>query len=129
MSTIGQNFLVVGELHSDEDIVIAGRVNGAIVCERASVVVTNTANVEGDIIARDIRVHGRVSGRLIATDFVDLTPEAVVAGPAMSPRFILALGAQFTGRVEPQHVEAAISVARFEQKKRDAVAPAGTAHA
>ena len=127
MSTIGQNLVVVGELHSDEDVVIAGRLEGSIVCEKASVVVTDTAEVRGDIIGRDITVHGRVAGRLVATEFVDLTPNAVVTSQVMSPRFILALGAQFTGRVDPQHVDAAIRVARFEQKKREGVdAPAET---
>ena len=127
MSTIGQNLVVVGELHSDEDIVIAGRLEGSIVCEKASVVVTDTADVRGDIIGRDITVHGRVAGRLIATEFVDLPSGAVVTGPVMSPRFILAFGAEYTGRVEPQHVDAAIRVARFEQKKREGVdAPAAT---
>ncbi len=121
MITIGPNLVVVGELHSDEDIVIAGRLEGSIVCEPASVVISETADVRGDVIGRDITVHGRISGRLIATEFVELTAKAVVTSQVMSPRFILALGAQFTGRVDPQHVDAAIRVARFEQKKRETV--------
>ena len=127
MSTFGASVHVVGELLADEDIVIAGRVDGDIVCERSSVVVLGSAEVAGDVIGRDITVHGRVSGRLIATEFVDLASEATVVGPVMARRFILAEGARFTGRVEPQHVDAAIRVARFERQKRHGTVSA-TAH-
>jgi cytoskeletal protein CcmA (bactofilin family) len=125
MTTVGISVRVVGELFADEDVVIAGRIDGDIVCERSSVVVLQSAEVVGDVIGRDITVHGRVSGRLIATEFVDLAAEAIVAGPVMAPRFILAEGARFTGRVEPQHVDAAIRVARFERQKRNGTATAG----
>jgi cytoskeletal protein CcmA (bactofilin family) len=122
MSTIGASLRIIGELQADEDIVIAGRIEGEVVCEGSSVVVQRAAEVAGDIIGRDITVHGRVSGRLIATEFVDLASEAVVSGPVMAARFILADGAQFKGRVEPQHADAARRVARFERDKRQAAA-------
>jgi len=121
MSTIGTSLRVVGELSADEDIVIAGRVEGEVVCEGNSVVVQQAAEVAGDIIGRDITVHGTVSGRLIATEFVDLSASAVVSGPVMAAKFILSDGAQFKGRVEPQHADAARRVARFEREKRHAV--------
>jgi cytoskeletal protein CcmA (bactofilin family) len=127
MSTIGASLQVVGELHAGEDIVIAGRIEGEVVCEGSSVVVQSAAEVAGDIIGRDITVHGRVSGRLIATEFVDLAAGAVVSGPVIAGRFILADGARFKGRVEPQHVEAALRVARFEREKRHAAAAPGQA--
>jgi hypothetical protein len=37
----------------------------------------------------------------------------------VSARFLLNPDAQFVGRVEPQHLEAAVRVAKYEQKKRD----------
>jgi cytoskeletal protein CcmA (bactofilin family) len=124
MSTIGPHLLIVGEVLADEDIVIAGRVEGPVVCERASVVLLDSAEVVGDIIGRDITVHGRVTGRLMATEFVDLVPTAVVTGAIMTPRFVLADGASFHGRVEPQHLEAALRVFKFEREKRAAPASA-----
>ncbi len=120
MTTVGINVRVVGEINADEDILIAGRSEGCVDCERASVVVQASAEITGEVIGRDITVHGRVAGRLIATDFVDLTPSAVVTGPVMAARFTLADGAYFKGRVEPQHVEAALRVSRFERQKRNA---------
>jgi hypothetical protein len=37
----------------------------------------------------------------------------------MSKQFILHDGAHFTGRVEPQHLDAALRVAKFNQQKRE----------
>jgi cytoskeletal protein CcmA (bactofilin family) len=130
MNTVGPAIRVVGELFSGEDVVIAGHVEGPVICERASVVVQATAEVEGDVIARDVTVHGRVSGRLLAGEFVDIAAGAQVTAAVMTPRFILADGAQFNGRVEPQHLEAALKVFWFERQKRgDASQPAGAAGA
>ena len=42
-------------------------------------------------------------------------PEARVTGRVVAPRFMLAEGAAFNGRVEPQHLDAALSVARHRR--------------
>jgi cytoskeletal protein CcmA (bactofilin family) len=78
-----------------------------------------TSNVIGDTLARDITVHGRVSGQLVATDVVDVRADANVAAQVISRRFLLEAGSRFDGRVEPQHLEAALRVAKFQQQKRD----------
>ncbi|MEO8482380.1 MAG: polymer-forming cytoskeletal protein [Acidobacteriota bacterium] len=121
MTTIGKNTAVTGEVRSTEDLTIEGRIDGPVLCESSAVVVTASAHVTGDIIARDITVFGRTTGQLVATDTVDLRSDAVVRGTVVSARFILNPEARFDGRVEPQHLEAALRVARYEQKKRDAV--------
>lgn len=123
-TTVGQTIQIRGEIRSGEDLTIEGRVDGPIFCERSVVVVGNSARITGDIIADDITVHGSVAGQLVATDIVDVRPGATVHGQVMSKRFILDPDAAFTGRVEPQHLQAALSVARFNQKKRDAAASA-----
>ena len=53
-------------------------------------------------------VFGRIAGRLIATDVVDVRPDATVSGQVLSRRFILDPGASFEGRVEPQDLTATI---------------------
>jgi cytoskeletal protein CcmA (bactofilin family) len=121
MTTLGRNTSVKGEVRSTEDLTIEGRIEGPVLCERSAVVIAATAHVTGDIIARDITVFGRTAGQLVATDTVDLRSDSVVKGTVVSGRFILNPEARFDGRVEPQHLEAALRVARYEQKKRDAV--------
>ena len=115
MSTIGKGILVKGEVRAGEDITVEGRVEGPVICEGFAVTVAATADVTGDVRARDITVFGRSTGRLIATDVVDLRAESTVAGQVISKRFILHDGACFHGRAEPQHLEAALRVAKFNE--------------
>lgn len=122
MSTLGRTITLKGELRASEDITIEGRVEGPMLCEDGAVVLTSSAEVTGDIVARDITVFGRIRGQLVATEVVDVRPEATVTGQVVAKRFILDPAAHFEGRVEPQHLEAALRVARYEQRKRDGVA-------
>jgi cytoskeletal protein CcmA (bactofilin family) len=74
--------------------------------------------VAGDIVARDLTIFGRVDGQMVATDVVDVRPGAVVTGHVVAKSFILNDGADFVGRVEPQHLEAALRVAKYQQAKK-----------
>jgi cytoskeletal protein CcmA (bactofilin family) len=122
MTTIGKTISIKGEMRAAEDITVDGRIDGHLHCEGFAVVLKATAEFTGDIIARDITVFGHTSGQLVATDVVDIRPDAVVKSQVISAQFILNEGAQFQGRVEPQHLEAALRVAKFNRQKRDAAA-------
>ena len=119
MTTLGKLTSLKGELRASEDLTVEGRIEGPVFCENCSVTLAPSANVTGDIIARDITVFGRITGQLIATDVVDVRSEATVNGQVISKRFILDDAARFHGRVEPQHLEAALKVAKYNQRKRD----------
>lgn len=120
-TTFGPTIAVRGEIRATEDLIIQGRIDGPIFLERAVLVVAESAAVTGDVIAEDITVFGRVTGQLVATEIVDIRAGARVQGRVLAARLVLHPDARFSGRVEPQHVHAAISVARFNQKKRDAL--------
>jgi cytoskeletal protein CcmA (bactofilin family) len=119
MTTIGKTMSLTGELRASEDVTIEGRVDGVIHCEQAAVLLTATAHLSGDVIARDITVSGRATGRLVATEVVDIRAQADVSGEAVSARFILSGDATFNGHVAPQMLDAAMRVARFQQRKRE----------
>jgi cytoskeletal protein CcmA (bactofilin family) len=117
VNTLGKTISVKGELRALEDITIEGRVEGPVLCENWAVVIAPSADVTGNIIARDITVFGRMAGQLVATEVVDIRAEATVTGQVVSERFILNAGARFDGRVEPQLLEAALRVFRFQQRQ------------
>lgn len=120
MATLGGSLSIKGSLRAQEDLTLECRVAGPIRCEDGAVVIGASGDVSGDILARDITIHGRFSGQLIATEVVDIRAEASVTGQIVSRRLILAEGAFFKGRVEPQHLEAALRIAEFEQRKQTA---------
>ncbi len=126
MSRLGKTIVLKGELRSSEDLTLEGRFDGPITCENAAVVLTATAIVTGSIIARDITVFGRIAGKLVATERVTIRREAEVTGQVVSKRFVLDDDALFNGRVKPQHLDAVLGIARYEQRKRDAAAATST---
>ena len=122
MSLLGKSIRVTGEVHASGEFTVDGHVTGPITCDGGTVTIAASAVIEGDVIGRDITVFGKAAGQLIATEVVDVRPEAVVAGAVIAPKFILHEGATFNGRVDPKRLEAALSVTRFQQKQRDASA-------
>ncbi len=123
MSCIGKTIAIKGELRAAEDLLVEGRMDGPISCENGAVVVASSAQVAGNIIARDITVFGHIAGQLIATEVVDVRPEATVTGQVIAKRFILDADALFNGRAAPQQLEAALRVAKYQQRQRDSDAP------
>ena len=115
---LGGQIIVTGEISSTEDLVLQCRVHGGpIWSDDGAITVAAAASVTGDIIARDITVHGSVNGTLLATEVVDIRSTATVTGRVVARRLIIDEGAQFNGSVEPQHLEAALSVARHRRVK------------
>jgi cytoskeletal protein CcmA (bactofilin family) len=116
MGVFGKSIRITGEVHAESDLTIEGHVEGPILCEGFALQVSPAASVEGEVIARDITVFGEASGQLIATDTVDVRSSARVHGKVIAKRLILHEGGVLQGRVEPQHVDAAISVSKFKRK-------------
>jgi len=114
----GKTLSVKGDVRTSEDLTIEGRIEGSIHCDSGAIVVAPSASVTGDILAGDITVFGHTNGQLTATEVVDVRAGATVKGRVVSRRFILDSEASFNGRVEPQHLEAALRVARFQERKR-----------
>lgn len=116
MTTIGPTVSVRGEVTATDDISIEGRVEGPMWCEGHAVTIAQDAVVQGDIVGRDITIEGRVRGTLLATEVVDLRTTADVDGRIVSTRLILHDGSTFHGQVEPNQVDAALTVARHRRK-------------
>ncbi len=123
MTILGKSIAIKGELRAFEDLTLEGRIEGPIWCD-GSIVVAASADVHGDVIARDVTVFGRMVGQLVATEVVDIRAAAEVSGRVITARLILDGDARFNGRSEPQHLEAALRVAKFNQERRDSGAPA-----
>ena len=115
MSLNGRTLSIRGNVESVEDLLIEGRVEGHIWNEDHAVTIGADAVVTGDIVARQITVRGAVEGMLLATARVDIMDEGSVVGRVLSQKFMLADGGTFNGKAEPQHLDAALKVARHRR--------------
>jgi cytoskeletal protein CcmA (bactofilin family) len=115
MSLQGRTIAIRGNVDCVEDLVIEGRIDGHIWNENHVVTIGADATVTGDIVARQITVRGAVEGTLLATGRVDIMDEGRVIGRVLSQKLTLAEGGLFQGKAEPQHLDAALKVARHRR--------------
>jgi len=115
MSLQGRTIAIRGNVESVEDLLIEGRIDGHIWNENHVVTIGADATVTGDIVARQITVRGAVEGTLLATGRVDIMDEGRVIGRVLSQKLTLADGGLFQGKAEPQHLDAALKVARHRR--------------
>ena len=116
MTRIGPTVVVRGEVTSTDDMEVEGRIEGPVWCEGHALTIAASAVVAGDIVGRDITVAGRVTGTVLATEVVEITASGDVEGRIVSTRLILQDGGTFHGEVQPQQVDAALTVARHRRK-------------
>jgi len=124
MSLHGRTLAIRGSVDCVEDVLIEGRIDGHIWNENHAVTIGLDAVVKGDIVARIITVCGQVEGTMMATGRVDIMSEARVTGRVVAQRFMLADGGLFSGRVEPQNLDTAMTVARRRRAEKTDAATA-----
>jgi cytoskeletal protein CcmA (bactofilin family) len=95
-SHLSKAISVKGELESDGEVVIHGNVTGQVCADR--LVVGAGGYMEGDIIARDVRIEGRLSGRIFALN-VTLEAAAEVTGRIFHNTITVAKGARIDARM------------------------------
>jgi cytoskeletal protein CcmA (bactofilin family) len=96
---LGKTLVFRGELSADEDLVLQGRVEGAI-HHTQSLTVGVDGVVIGDIHAATITVEGTVEGNLYGSTSVLIGATAKVQGNVAAPRVGIREGAQFNGAVD-----------------------------
>ena len=96
---IGQGLSIEGELTSDEEVVVAGKLRGKLAVE-AAVSIEPGAVVEADVGAASISVGGSITGNVTASDRVDLLAGGRLVGDVKASRLTIADGASFKGNVD-----------------------------
>jgi cytoskeletal protein CcmA (bactofilin family) len=114
MTSIGATIVINGEVSSDEDVSVDGRIDGQLVVRDAALTIGERAQVLADIRAARIVVRGLVSGAISASERIELTPTATVNGSLSANRVVVAEGAQFNGRIDMDQRTIAARVAQYK---------------
>lgn len=99
-AVIGKGLFLKGDLSGTQDVTIHGRLEGGLSLSGHSVKVGRAGRVQGDIVARVIRIEGRVKGNLQGEDLVLLGPSGVVHGDLTAVRVSMEKGCEFKGHVQ-----------------------------
>jgi len=97
-SYFGAESEVKGEFVAKGILRVDGRVTGKI--EADQVILSKTAFMRGDILAKCIIVDGKIEGNLRAKDLLEIKAEGKVKGEIFTQKLLVEDGAEFNGRIE-----------------------------
>ncbi len=105
-TVLGPTLEIVGEMTSDEDVIIEGRFSGKLSCT-SRITIGRTGVVEADLDADTIQISGKVKGNLSARHKIEIIASGFLEGNIRTPKVIVAEGAVFKGSVDMSPIAAA----------------------
>jgi cytoskeletal protein CcmA (bactofilin family) len=95
LSTIGEDLTVTGDVTSNGEIHVDGHVHGDIHC--GSLVLSESSEIEGSVIAENVVIRGRLIGSVRAL-WVTLQSTSHVEGDLLHKSLAVEQGAYFEGK-------------------------------
>jgi cytoskeletal protein CcmA (bactofilin family) len=107
-SRLGPGVGIQGVLEIDGELVISGLVKGRIAASK--LVIAPGGYVEGDIVAREAVIGGRVHGSITGGERVELQTSAIVHGDIVTRRLLIQEGGSVNGsmKMEGELVQSAL---------------------
>ena len=115
MTTIGASLAINGEITSDEDLTIAGRIRGPVLIRNGSLTVTERAVLDSNVRAPRVVVGGAVTGAISASERIELKATAVVSGSLSANQVVIADTATFNGQIDMDKRTIAARLAKYKE--------------
>ncbi|MCB1190899.1 MAG: polymer-forming cytoskeletal protein [Leptospiraceae bacterium] len=93
---IGDDIVFKGSLRFSHSLQIKGQFKGTIE-SNGKLMVSETGNVEADIIVGNLSVDGSIKGNIEAQEKVQMGKAAIVTGDVKTPLLEIQIGAKFSG--------------------------------
>ncbi|NOR86437.1 MAG: polymer-forming cytoskeletal protein [Bacteroidales bacterium] len=97
INTIGAGTTVKGDIISDGDFRIVGKLIGTIQ-SKGKVVIGKTGSVEGEITCKNADVSGLVKGGMKVDELLSLTASSRIEGEVTTGKIAIEAGAIFSGQ-------------------------------
>jgi cytoskeletal protein CcmA (bactofilin family) len=96
---LAQGIEITGSVRFSNDMIIDGKINGQILSDKGRVTIGENAFVKGDITAGEVKVFGKVEGK-ITSERCELKAKSRLDGDIKAKMFAMEEGAQLAGRTE-----------------------------
>jgi cytoskeletal protein CcmA (bactofilin family) len=113
MGIIGPSLIVTGEVASDEDLLVEGRVRGRITVRGGALTIGEDARVDAQVRGVRVLIKGRVQGGIFASERIELHASAIVEGNLSANQVVVHDGARFRGGIDMAKRTIAARIARF----------------
>lgn len=97
MNQFGTGTIITGDVSTEGDVRIDGKVTGSVV-SKSKVVIGATGIIEGSILCQNGYIDGRVSGNIEVSELLILSKTAYVAGDIKIKKLVVEEGAKFNGK-------------------------------
>jgi cytoskeletal protein CcmA (bactofilin family) len=78
---------------------IGGKIEGEVISE-GMLIIEEGAVIDADVKAEEVILHGRFSGKLVASLKVECSERSVFDGELQTPSLLIMEGAQFNGQIK-----------------------------
>jgi len=99
INTIGAGTTITGDIVSDGDFRIVGKLIGTI-HSKGKVVIGKNGLVEGEIICKNADISGKVKGNIKVEELLSLSATSTIEGEITTSRLGIEAGAIFTGQCQ-----------------------------
>lgn len=96
VNLLGVGTVIEGEISSEGDIRIDGKIIGTVT-SRAKVVVGSTGAVDGDVFCKNADVSGKITGKMDVKELLFLKESAIIDGNISTNKLVVEAGAKFNG--------------------------------
>ncbi|TAE74560.1 MAG: polymer-forming cytoskeletal protein [Verrucomicrobia bacterium] len=90
---------ITGSIRFSNDMIIDGKIEGEILSDKGRVTIGENAVIKGNVTAGDVRVFGKVEGK-ITSERCELKTKSRLDGDIKAKMFAMEEGAQLSGRTE-----------------------------
>lgn len=131
---ISQGIRIKGEVTGSEDLILDGHFEGKLNLSNAKLTVGPNGEIKADLYAREIIVLGKVDGKIVGRERIQLGATGNVAGDLQTERLAIEDGAILRGKIEIEtgkpiqmHSEARGAAAGASSKSSSSSAGSGSA--
>lgn len=96
LNMIGLGTLIKGDLSSEGDLRIDGKIEGNVV-SKSKIAMGASAAISGNVHARSADISGRIDGDLIVNETLFLRSSAKINGNVSTSKLVVESGAEFNG--------------------------------
>ncbi|HEV3334062.1 MAG TPA: polymer-forming cytoskeletal protein [Bryobacteraceae bacterium] len=107
-AVIGKAVKIVGEIYSNEDLLIEGFVQGTVEALHQKLTVGHNGTLQAKVQVRELDVQGNVQGDVVASERVEIRKDAKLVGNITAARIAIEDGAYFKGSIDIVKPEAAM---------------------
>jgi cytoskeletal protein CcmA (bactofilin family) len=100
VTRIGKSVFIKGELASNEDLTVDGRIEGKIELKDHQLIIGPSGVIHAEIQAKNVTVEGSVVGNITAGGMVTVQSSGSLVGDISAARIAINEGAHFKGTVD-----------------------------